>query len=300
MNLIICITPLNILIAQELRERYPNEDFHGVFLKYNSNEKMDYYIEQFSKFTVEVEVIDCTTRIKAYNQIFRARFSKETYDKVFVAAIDSMWVLSNLSAIHFREIYTYDDGTINLFPEGRYYTSEFSIAEKIVQSLLRFKYNPITLRAISKKHYTIYDAPNIIGNTELIQLVHEKDSNAQPGTSVSILLGQPLYAEDKPSQILFNKIVKKLQPDFYLPHPRETFEVEGVDYVHTNYVLEDYIVHLRNQFETVKLYTVSSSAILNVMQLSRVEVYGIKVDDFESHQDILRRFDVPIIDLEME
>ena len=302
MDLIICSTPFHILLSEEIIRSNPNRDYLCLIFVHTKNDKIKYYIHRLKQLSNQVRTMDVSSNLKWLMTIFYLRLFSNLgcFNKVYLASVDNILVHSILTKIEFISLFTFDDGTINLLYDGRYYEDDYVLSERVFRKVLNISYDAQRIRSLSKKHYTIYDAPNIIENTEMIQLVHEKESKAQSGTSVSILLGQPLYAEDKQSQILFDNIVNKLQPDFYLPHPRETFEVEGVDYVHTNYVLEDYIVHLRNQFETVKLYTVSSSAILNVMQLSGIEVYGIKVDDFENHQDILRRFDVPIIDLEME
>ncbi|KYL06621.1 CMP-N-acetylneuraminate-beta-galactosamide-alpha-2, 3-sialyltransferase, partial [Mannheimia haemolytica] len=43
MNLIICCTPLQVLIAEKIIEMHPNERFYGVMLSTVKNAKFDFY-----------------------------------------------------------------------------------------------------------------------------------------------------------------------------------------------------------------------------------------------------------------
>lgn len=56
------------------------------------------------------------------------------------------------------------------------------------------------------------------------------------------LLGQPIFERDDEKNIaLAEKVIQQFGIDLYLPHPREKYELENVEYINTNLIFEDYI-----------------------------------------------------------
>ena len=108
-----------------------------------------------------------------------------------------------------------------------------------------------TLKDISSLHYTIYDMDNIIKKYQkeslclnlIIVLV-----NALNGV-LKICLGQRLYNDDTKNVDLFKKIIDKYNIDYYLPHPKESFVVDGVKYYDSDLIFEDIICNELNNYK---------------------------------------------------
>ena len=96
-----------------------------------------------------------------------------------------------------------------------------------------------------------YDEPNISSN----------DAN----NKIKIFLGQPINEINNKELInKYNDIVKQLKSIRYFPHPKETKIFSNVDYINSNMIAEDYIYHLLKEYNQIYLYTISSTAILNI------------------------------------
>ncbi|MGM7308406.1 glycosyltransferase family 52, partial [Acinetobacter baumannii] len=60
--------------------------------------------------------------------------------------------------------------------------------------------------------------------------------------------------------------------EYYFPHPRESKRYNGIDYIDTPLIFEDYILKLLVEGYFVELYTVLSTAALNVASLKNIEI----------------------------
>ncbi|MBV6545437.1 CMP-N-acetylneuraminate-beta-galactosamide-alpha-2, 3-sialyltransferase, partial [Ursidibacter maritimus] len=246
MNLIICYTPLQVLIAEKIIELHPNERFYGVMLCSVKNKKFDYYAERLSlKCEQFFSMHQRIERFHLLKQIIslKCKFTNVKFDKVFVASINDIQIQFILSAIKFDGIYTFDDGTANIVQSSVYYMPEpNTFIRRSINSFFRNKYSVEKLKVLSKQHYTIYpDFPNIIENTMVIDLFNaqknqdEKLAN-QPITH--ILLGQPVYLECDKNVRLAEKVIKEFNIDLYLAHPREQYKLDNVNYIDTPLILE--------------------------------------------------------------
>ncbi|HDL2935365.1 TPA: glycosyltransferase family 52 protein, partial [Mannheimia haemolytica] len=249
MNLIICCTPLQVLIAEKIIEMHPNERFYGVMLSTVKNAKFDFYqarlaqkCEQFFAMQQHSE------RIQLLKEIIylKRTFGGKKFNKVFLANINELEIQFLLSAISFQELNTFDDGTANIAQNSIFYQAEnIGLNRKLINFFLGNKYSLEKLKQRSKTHYTIYkNFPNIIENTVYIDLINQVES---VGTAPSnddithILLGQPIFERDDEKNIaLAEKVIQQFGIDLYLPHPREKYELENVEYINTNLIFEDY------------------------------------------------------------
>ena len=104
----------------------------------------------------------------------------------------------------------------------------------------------------------------------------------------SILLGQPIYElqdnlsrqqADQKNQELAQKVITKFGIDEYLPHPREQYRVDGVMYVDTKLVAEDYFCHALAQGQYDTIYTFCSGAVLPFVQQHKIKIVSLMPDD---------------------
>lgn len=310
MNLIICCTPLQVLIAEKIIEMHPNEEFFGVMFFTVKNAKFDYYQERLAKkcsqfFAMQQHI----ERIQLLKEIIylKRKFGGRQFDKVFLANINELEIQFVLSAIKFNTLNTFDDGTANIVKQSIFYQAEEQgLNRKIINTLLGNKYSLEKLKTLSKAHYTLYkDFPNIIENTIYVDLMIGKnitEAKSQSDDVVNILLGQPVFErEDDKNIALAEKVIERFNIQRYLPHPREKYQLKNVEYIHTNLIFEDYIFQ---EFSNKKcrVYTYFSSAVINILNKSpNIEVISLRVNvdnpAYLASYDLLEKLGVNIIDI---
>lgn len=306
MNLIICCTPLQVLIAEKIIDMNPEKQFFGVMLHTVENKKFDYYKQRLQAktdgFFSMVQHNDRWNLLKEIVQL-KARFSGKQFDTVYFANFPELHIQFLLSAIEFKQLNTFDDGTVNIVKHSHFLNDDpDTLVRKFINKVLGNKYSTATLRSLSAQHYTIYpDFPNIMPNTVAVNLMDNSIAVSESSESVNILLGQPVYNDNSQDIELAQKAIKQFNIHYYLPHPREKYQVEQVKYIDTPLILEDYIAQ---EFSGRKccVYTYCSSAILNIMNKSpNVEVVALRVesDDLgvQSCYDLFEQVGIQIIDM---
>ena len=175
MNLIICYTPLQVLIAERIIDLYPNEKFYGVMLCSAKNAKFDYYGQRLAqkcdRFFKMDQHIDRFNLLKEIISL-RVKFAFKKFDKVFVASINDIQIQFILSSIRFNAFYTFDDGTANIIKNSLYYINEkIPSWKKMIWNFIGIDSYMEDIKKSSKKHYTLYEnVSNIIENTEYLKL----------------------------------------------------------------------------------------------------------------------------------
>lgn len=283
MNLIICNTPLQVFIAEKIIDMYPEKSFFGVMLHPVENQKFDYYKQRLkNKTAVFFSMYYHNDRINLLKDILEVKrqFKNKRFEQVFVSSITELPIQFLLSSIKFKVLNTFDDGTINIVKNSPFLKDEpKTIIRNTINLLLQNKYNTQKLRNLSETHYTIYyGMPNIIENTINVPLVDILATEKSTQEPINILLGQPVYLEKDKNIELAEKVIKQFDIHYYLPHPRETYQLNEVEYIHTPLIFEDYISQqaMNNRY---RIYTYFSSAILNVMNKSpNIEVVALRID----------------------
>lgn len=306
MNLIICYTPLQVLLAEKIIDLYPNEKFYGIMLCSVQNAKFDYYAERLTQKCSESFVMkQSTDRFNLLKEIayLRIKFLGKSFDKVFVASINDIQIQFILSSTKFNEFYTFDDGTANIASSSVYYIDEPKTAIRLlINTLFCNKYSVAKLKALSQKHYTIYQGlPNIIWNTEYVDLFGGREAKEVDGEVINILLGQPVYLDKQKNIDLAERVIKQFNIHAYLPHPREQYKLDNVQYIDTSLILEDY---LAQEFKDRKccIYTYFSSAALNIKDKSpNIDVVSLRIHvdnpDFIQVYDLLANAGIQVIDI---
>ncbi|MGX2975268.1 glycosyltransferase family 52 [Ursidibacter arcticus] len=302
-NLIICHTPLQTMIARKIVELYPDTEFDFIMFSSVVNDKIIFYFEQLERKCCVSKFFHLKGGLDFFLLLIKNRlFINSIYDKVFFASIDSLFIHTILSSIKFREIITFDDGTANFMKNSIFYVSHKSIKETIVRFVLLIKYDMNCIKNISKLHYTIYNMENIIANTYQIPLLEDKNvlcnSKSFSNRRIKILLGQPLYENIEENKELFQKIMNKYDLDFYFPHPREKYFIDNVSYIYTNMIFEDYICSLFYDYSSIDVFTVCSSAALNVINIPNVNVYSIFIPNNESNIEYMKKLGANILYLD--
>lgn len=289
-NIIICTTPLQMLIAHKIIKIKADESFDLLVIAQHDNEKYRYYFNRLKKdckkslyYTLKKGGLGFLDFVR---KIYLNKFNKQ-YDNVYLSSIDSSYCVYILSKSKKARIYTFDDGTANISKSSIYYSKiTHSLNKRLIFRLFDMNLSMDNIKANSSLHYTIYkNVPNIIDNTYYINLYDDEDfdNSYTSGKSlndlkvINIFLGQPIgevpssYQEKDLIYLLENTLCINL----YFPHPREiTPPLGNYEVVETNLIFEDYIrIYLKENLNTkVNIYTFISSALLNLKGSDRVSM----------------------------
>ncbi|ELX04805.1 glycosyltransferase family 52 [Acinetobacter baumannii] len=282
-NLIVCLTPLQMLIAEKILQKSYG-DFDLLCISYNKNNKYDYYFKKVSsESSVAYRFYICSKNkfSRFYDlikfKLFMRNFFCEEYENVYVASIDNPFVHLALSMFTNFQLYTFDDGSANINVDSIYYQIPHkSNLQKVMMKLLGSVYDQERILAESKMHYTIYkDFSNIISNTTFLPLF-SLDKINRGNKSINIFLGQPLHEIQGLNASIFLKFLISNGVLNYFPHPRETSKHSNFRYIETSLIFEDYIIELLEEGYNVNVYTISSTAALNVSSLEGVHIFIVK------------------------
>lgn len=278
-NLLVCLTPLQMLIASKIVEQNPTS-YDVLCLSYNENEKYDYYFNELS------QKCDLSWRflVRSKSKIYRifdffrfnsflSKLSDKKYNNIYLASIDNPFFHILLSKINKNNIVTFDDGTANIYKGSNYYNynNKGKIQNFVLNSLGNI-YNTKKVVKESFEHYSIYsNYSNIIDNVKFIPLFLEEKIPISH-KKIKIFLGQPLGdLKGSNTKKIINFLIE-IGVDYYFPHPRETEVYEEFKYIKTSLIFEDYILNLLRDGYFVEIYTVLSTAALNVASLKNIRV----------------------------
>ncbi|HHF3334509.1 TPA: glycosyltransferase family 52, partial [Haemophilus influenzae] len=113
-----------------------------------------------------------------------------------------------------------------------------------------------------------------VSNIEPVSLWDNKIDGDIDG-EVSFFIGQPLLNTKEENLSLIKKLKDQLPFGYYFPHPAEDYRVDGVNYVESELIFEDYVFkHLSNK--KVIIYTFFSSVAFNLLSHPNVEIRFIR------------------------
>lgn len=306
-SLIMCTTPLQMLIAEKIIQLKKNEKFDLILIvNGSSNNKFKNYFNRLKLKTsksmiYELNNISKMGKIKKFLEFKKdyRKWSDFNYSSYYLASIDNNffhWIITN--KIENSSIYTFDDGIANIYDGSSYFNEKKFLLNKFIWKILGVDYSLNKIKNQSKIHYTIYlNRENIINNKEYISLFSKsnlKVKNQNMKEEVNLFLGQPLYEVNNN----YNKdyiiyILERFGIDVYFPHPRENYNLENkIKVIKSDCVFEDYVVNLSTEYKKINIYTFFSTAALNVEGIPNVEIYCL-TDDFlkEKYRGLYKLFD---------
>ena len=173
-NLIICLTPLQALMAQRLMAQRA-EPFDLLMLCYEDADN--------AKFRHYFQVASAGSRHAEYALIPQSKWRRELslprllrgldkeYATAFAASIDNPNVQYVLNRIRFPALETFDDGTGNLIPGSVLYRNSSNRQRQLMNRLRGIRLQTEDLRRLSRRHHTLYPGqPNIAAPTVPLDL----------------------------------------------------------------------------------------------------------------------------------
>ncbi len=300
-NILCCATPFQMFVAERILDRYPGEPFYLILHSSVFSAKDKYYFDRLKKRCKKAYLVQdqycsssvikrgwCMARLVTLGYLFfpRAR-------RVFISSVAVPPFHLLLGHQRLAEVVTFDDGLQHIAPisfaKKRLAVSENGKLYNSLRKLLKFDVAEDYLGR-SRLHYTVYELPNVMPNVEYLPLWDPASLEAR-GVHVqdewcTIMLGQPIYeyeaGGEKRNKELTQEVVRSLGISRYLPHPRETYRLEDVEYIETGLIFEDYIIQelAKHPNRSYRVYSYCSSSILNFSSLlnlgGRLEFVSIK------------------------
>ncbi|OAM31108.1 MULTISPECIES: glycosyltransferase family 52 [Eikenella] len=174
-NLIICLTPLQALMARRLMEQRAPQPFDLLMLCYEDADN--------AKFRHYFQVASAGSRHAEYALIPQSKLRRELglprllrgldgqYATAFAASIDNPNVQYVLNKIRFAALETFDDGTGNLIPGSVLYRNSGNCQRHLMNRLRGIRLQTEDLRRLSQRHHTLYPGqPNIAAPTVPLDL----------------------------------------------------------------------------------------------------------------------------------
>lgn len=295
-SLIICATPLQVMIAERIVALHPEEEFHAlIYSKDRIGDKYEYYAKRLGQVCQAAHYVDgdvfhtpigTLTRVfwlVYYRLLFALRYRRVS--KVYLSSYECIPMRALISNFGMDvDLYTFDDGLMNLLPSA--YARSKSDALSRVCDVLRVM-QPSEIRSRIKGHYTIYDAPNAAHTAPKKINLFDLSKGFSLVTSapelVSVFLGQPLFELDSDSpnidgKVLSEDLTRELGCSLYLPHPRENYRVDGVEYIETPLIAEDYLLQdlEKHPNRCYTIYSYFSTTLMNLKDHPRIKAISCR------------------------
>ncbi|WEI22842.1 glycosyltransferase family 52 [Acinetobacter bereziniae] len=305
-SLFICLTPLQTKICMRIIESKKIKKYCVVSFYLYENNKFDYYfneIERKSENSLRFYPRKINNIINLFFDVYRfqskvmSKFQNIFFDDIYLASLDNRYIQSIVSSLHYKNLYTFDDGLANINYFGSYYQVEsLNFIKKKIWSFFGVKYFTEDVREFSKKHFSIYEnKKNIINNVEYLSLFNENiESGVKEYEVFKVFLGTPLgELKGNFNYEMLNKLLIKLGINNYFPHPREKYLLsKSINILETDKIFEDYILdfYLMNNYKKIEIYSFCSTVILNLNFLDFINsIIIVKEGMFES--DVVSLFD---------
>lgn len=296
MNLIICITPLQVLIAKQIIKQH-SAPFIGLYLPYGAHSKSEpkhrYYFDQLEQVCEKSAFIELNNKTwgERFSTLNRIKTTLNTLDiwqkpikNVYLASIDVLFLQYVISKVKFQQLYTFDDGTANIFPNSSYFQPlPKSLPLQLFKHAVGITYPSIpSILAISKKHFTIFpQEKNIIDTTEPVYLFDKVDHQPDENLPVKrLLLGQALdnFIGETAYRDIVTKMVSEFAIDTFCPHPRENLDFSHLlPVIDSDKIIEDYLSEAlqQNPHQRFEIYTFISTAVFSLKEFPRTQVFMV-------------------------
>lgn len=314
-NLIICWTPLQMVIAEKIIDQNPNEKFYVIQMSYTQNERFGYYFNRLKNksekafsfyfppfWENDMFIYTTLVELKLKNILF------PEVKTIFLANVDKPEIHTIVSTHPNAQIKTFDDGTANLVKDSYLLSNNGHIRKRFYKTFINPTHTPKEIRKSSKEHFTIFEGlPNIMEKegtkiTYLPLFDHQKLNRNQPiKDTVKILLGT---AEENLKETS-EKALENFNIKYTTLHPRQNYKLDNAITLESNLIIEDYLLQEieKNPHTQYEVYTFFSGAALILKDFPNVKVFGIKPTSFPDDYwlspvyELFEKAQIPILEL---
>lgn len=287
--LLLCMTPLHVLTAGAIARERGKRFACGVYAAVSDDEKSREYCERMKQFCEKVHFYKMQNVVKLglskYLDILRARKSYLRWLRS-LGVHEACCLPSSLSdyvyalpSARSMQIYTYDDGVLNIHPDRLINTRDRACRTKLLLLLSGIKYWPSRIMNETRCHYTLYDIDNIYPRTKRISLFDAGSRGGLVGEidnekRYSLVLGPSPEFDAEAIRILEGSC-REREINGFLPHPRWRGPgPSGIDAVVTKLIAEDFVIDLLKQgYSGVDVFGLESSALINLVGVPGVRCF---------------------------
>lgn len=286
MNLVVCFTPLQVLIAIQVIES-ENIDYNNVHFVYFSPimdlKHQKYYFKIASRAKKSTYIGDVYSFRLLRN--IKKLFGSSRFDNVLLASIDDSITHYLLSYTNFNNLITFDDGLGNILKTGSYFVKHHRNTFKkrffsIIHLILGRKYYLDDVKHRVDRHYTIYKHfENCIQNPIPISLFNFESLTLNPRKSIDVFLGT-IYKEivtHGNEKLLKDEVINFIESfsskPVYIPHPRALDEEFKKYELESEYIAENIVLDYLNDGFVVNLYGFASSCQFNLSDVKNVNIF---------------------------
>ena len=321
-NLVVCWTPLQMLIAEKIIKSHPNEKFYTIVMSHSGkNEKYDYYSsilsqksERFYSFYLEPQ---SQNKLFVYTSLLELKLKSLLFPPlktIYLAHISSPEIHTLVSTYPTVEIRTFDDGSSNLLKKSAFLNnanriSTGEVSRRFYELFINSTQSVKSVRERSIEHYTIFkDLKNIMddGHRKMTYLPLFDVSKLKPSKeikdTIKILLGSP----EKEMKEVSEKATKHFGIKYATLHPRQRYELSNAITLQSPYIIEDYMLKEieKNPHTHYEIYTFFSGAALTMKDFPNVSVYALKPSSLPSDYwltpiyKLFQKSDIPILEFD--
>lgn len=307
-NLIVCMTPLQALIAEKIVENSEVESYDLLYITYYNFEKNIYYYEKIKNKFKNANFIKLNKNFFAFLEFVMKSFIiyKVKYNVVYIATLHDKYCQFIAAKYKYKNLKTFDDGFGNIYPNGTFYGGEKTgLLKDIFFNKLGLGYSVEKIKKLTTEHITIYrNMKNISEKTKYISLYNKDEILLDGrGEEFSFFLGQPLYEiNQKYDNDYINNLLKKINIDYYMSHPAENYLIcSSVNKIKTNLVFEDYLKDfiLNKNVGNIVVYSLFSSVLFNLKDIKGIKVVSIYndelINDFSDVYEFVKFSDIEML-----
>jgi N-acetyllactosaminide alpha-2,3-sialyltransferase len=289
-NVFFIRTKLQCLICQKIIDEIEIERKYIVVFLYQYTENEDFGLNVNLYKKISENSIFCA-KIISNNNILRntlkalliVLFSTMLKGKCYLASIDSLPIAIALRVVFFCTLRTFDDGSVNVREEAKYFRNNLAkVYSKPKTLLLKILFNGswmLWIRSKSEKHFTIFkDMENILENKKLVllqwkweQQILYNEKQKDYSKIKSITLGTTFKGRkdiDHIAKYLTNKT------DLFLRHPREFDTIFSDKAFHFESPAEAVLAHIALS-QKIRVFHFNSTTPLALFGNKNIEFINI-------------------------
>lgn len=293
-SIIMCMTPLQLLIAEKIIQLNSGNEFDLILVvKGEVNEKYLHYYNRVKKLCHKALLFvrkssGFSTFVKFVSTV-KSQNMDQGYQSIYLANINTRYFQYIASININANLYTFDDGIANI-TSFFFKSSDFKASQlkKMLWRAVGINFFTNDLIDRSLLHYTLYpNIPNIIDKTVPISLIDEVQIRCYTDSKigcekVKFFLGQPLEGIDsKYTNKYIESCLVKLGIDYYYKHPKENYRLDSsFNVLNSSLIFEDFIINYMNENPTklVEIYSFNSSALLNIVNIKCLSLFYVYDD----------------------
>jgi beta-galactosamide-alpha-2,3-sialyltransferase len=290
-TILICYTPLHVLIAERLVDEGYIEEFYFLYICFNRSSRHEYYFERLAGraqcgaefLCLPHNACDLLSIIK-----WKFRMRRLVVDYLITGNIKHFHTRFVAYLFNVHRFKTFDDGSGNIVSGGYFSKMREVWIGRLIFSILSPR---LLYRSLIEKiewHYTIYREKNVFGgyaaNIKKLELVgNMPDLLLNDGELATVYFGHALV-EDKlrtpaEAEKLDKAIFDLYQVNFLLPHPRSRSKSEFAPLqdlaVSEPYVAEEFVLRILKKYARVRVVGINSTALLNIPTADRIEAVNV-------------------------